>query len=136
MPWAATYGELSRPDPSSHWASEALRLPGHRVLDGGAVLREEGPHLDGACCDPAGCGPTTPRSKSIGAGFSGEHRLGAGEQHRDPAGAVVDPLGGDDVGAVDAQHRRDALDDVLVDRSRTHEGRGGERQTGRPSCGS
>ena len=27
VPWLATYGAVSRPVPSSHWASEAFRLP-------------------------------------------------------------------------------------------------------------
>ena len=38
VPWLATYGALARPVRSSHAASEALRLPGHRVLGRAPVL--------------------------------------------------------------------------------------------------
>jgi hypothetical protein len=60
-----------------------------------------------------------------------EHRLRARQFHRHPAGAVVGPLGVDEVGRGDAEHGRDALSGGLVDWPAAQRRRGQEGQAGR-----
>ena len=72
--------------------------------------------------EPVAWKPTRPTARSISDGSRGEHSAGVGEQQGQPSWAVVDPLGGLDRRAVDAERRGDALDRVLVDRTGAQEG--------------
>ena len=80
---------------------------------------------------PSGYGPTTPTSRSTGPGPEREHRVGAAEQHRHPAGPVVDPLGVEDLAAVEAEHVGDVLHERALHRPAAHERRPGEREARR-----
>jgi hypothetical protein len=57
-----------------------------------------------------------------------EHGLGAVENHDDPPGAVIGPLGIYDVGAINAQHRSNPVDECALDGPAAEQRRRGEAE--------
>src|ERR1022692_1638559 len=106
----------SRPSgPQQPLPERGIQAAGDRVLDRPAVDLEERAHLEGRC-----------GARRIGTGDAQiefdrvwpqrQHRVGAGQQHGDPAWPVVGPLRVDDLGAIDPELRGDPLDHRLADR--------------------
>src|SRR6202012_5982277 len=104
-----------------------VQAAGHRVLAEAAEGRAEGPHLERL----RGTGRVGADDADVevgDAGADGQHRVGAGQQDSHPAGAVVDPLGVDDVGRMQVEHVDQVEQGRLGDRAGTDQGRGREGQ--------
>src|ERR1700691_434791 len=112
VPWLATYGAVTRPVLSSHWASEAFRLP----VTGSSMPEICGlnARTSSASGEPAGYGPATPISISSRPGRIASTASALASRTATQPG----PLSGHSLG------------DWLLDRAAAHQRRGGEGQAG------
>ena len=112
VPWLATYGAVTRPVLSNHSASDAFKLPvtGSSIVEPsfGMNARTEGARRAlGIRADGSQIEVHDARAER-------QHRIRAREQDRHPPGAVVDPLGVLDLAAIDVQHRREVVHQLVL----------------------
>ena len=108
VPCRATYGAVRRPEPSSHWARAAFRLPvtGSSAVDPPSGKKARTSRLSGrARREEAG----DPDVGVDDARADREDRLGTVQQHADPRRPVDQPGGVDDRGPVEVQHPGDRV---------------------------
>ena len=120
-------GDVGRRHPSGAQqplGDRGVQAPGHRVLVHSAVLVRERAELGRA----VGVQADDADLEIVVARADGEDRLGVGQQRGDPARAVVGPLRVDDLLAPDAEHRRDAVQRLVVDRPAAQQRGRGERE--------
>ena len=127
VPWLATYGAVARPLPSSHCATDALRLPVTGSSTDAPSLGKNA-RSSNAVSDPAALRADHADVEIARVGADRQHGVGILEQHGDPARPVVRPRDVDDLRPVDAQHPRDALDVLVVDGAGADQRRRGERE--------
>ena len=111
---------MARPVRTSHWATDAFRLPvtGSSTVAPSLGKKARSSNASGA---PGAVRPDDAEVEVDEPRPHREHGLGGLEHDRDPARPVVGPLGGDDRGALDVQDRRDVRQELLLHRPRAEQ---------------